>query len=91
MKGEERALSQKRGKGEGKAMEGGGQTDTDVSLPEPIFSSPVCGEPIHPVKQRQRIIGSQKAKLGNFPWQAYTNIHGPGGGALLGDRHHVGS
>ncbi|XP_070227942.1 LOW QUALITY PROTEIN: complement C1r subcomponent-like [Bos mutus] len=47
---------------------------------------PVCGEPIHPVKQRQRIIGSQKAKLGNFPWQAYTNIHGPGGGALLGDR-----
>ncbi|XP_068826016.1 complement C1r subcomponent isoform X1 [Capricornis sumatraensis] len=47
---------------------------------------PVCGKPVHPVEQRQRIIGGQKAKLGNFPWQAYTNIHGPGGGALLGDR-----
>lgn len=67
-------------------MEGGGLTGTDVSLPEPIFSSPVCGKPLHPVEQRQRIIGGLKAKLGNFPWQAYTNIHGPGGGALLGDR-----
>uniref|UniRef100_A0A8C6FSL3 Complement C1r subcomponent n=1 Tax=Moschus moschiferus TaxID=68415 RepID=A0A8C6FSL3_MOSMO len=47
---------------------------------------PVCGKPVNPVEQRQRIIGGQKAKLGNFPWQAYTNIHGPGGGALLGDR-----
>ena len=86
MKGEERALSQKRGKGEGKAMVGGGRTDTDVSLPEPIFSSPVCGERIHPVEQRQCIIGGQKAKLGNFPWQAYTNTHGPRDGTLLGDR-----
>nr|XP_012301224.1 complement C1r subcomponent-like [Aotus nancymaae] len=24
--------------------------------------------------------------MGNFPWQAFTNIHGRGGGALLGDR-----
>ena len=77
----------KRGaKGRRQTIEGGGPTGTDVSLPEPIFSSPVCGKPVHPVEQRQRIIGGQKAKLGNFPWQAYTNIHGPGGGALLGDR-----
>ena len=77
----------KRGaKGRRQTIEGGGPTGTDVSLPEPIFSSPVCGKPVHPVEQRQRIIGGQKAKLGNFPWQAYTNIHGPRGGALLGDR-----
>uniref|UniRef100_G1M4X4 Complement C1r subcomponent n=2 Tax=Ailuropoda melanoleuca TaxID=9646 RepID=G1M4X4_AILME len=47
---------------------------------------PVCGKPVHPVEQKQRIIGGQKAKLGNFPWQAFTNIYGRGGGALLGDR-----
>ncbi|XP_026308286.1 complement C1r subcomponent, partial [Piliocolobus tephrosceles] len=47
---------------------------------------PVCGKPVHPVEQRQRIIGGQKAKMGNFPWQVFTNIHGRGGGALLGDR-----
>nr|KAF6367744.1 complement C1r [Myotis myotis] len=47
---------------------------------------PVCGKPVHPVEQKQRIIGGQKAKMGNFPWQAFTNIHGRGGGALLGDR-----
>ncbi|XP_055962811.1 complement C1r subcomponent [Sorex fumeus] len=47
---------------------------------------PVCGKPVNPVEQRQRIIGGARAKLGNFPWQAYTNIHGRGGGALLGDR-----
>uniref|UniRef100_G1T7H9 Complement C1r subcomponent n=1 Tax=Oryctolagus cuniculus TaxID=9986 RepID=G1T7H9_RABIT len=47
---------------------------------------PVCGKPVHPVEQKQRIIGGQKAKLGNFPWQALTSIHGRGGGALLGDR-----
>lgn len=47
---------------------------------------PVCGKPVNPVEQRQRIIGGSPAKLGNFPWQAYTNIHGRGGGALLGDR-----
>ncbi|XP_024588879.1 complement C1r subcomponent isoform X1 [Neophocaena asiaeorientalis asiaeorientalis] len=47
---------------------------------------PVCGKPVNPVEQKQRIVGGQKAKLGNFPWQAFTNIHGRGGGALLGDR-----
>uniref|UniRef100_A0A8C5KSW4 Complement C1r subcomponent n=1 Tax=Jaculus jaculus TaxID=51337 RepID=A0A8C5KSW4_JACJA len=47
---------------------------------------PVCGKPVHPVEQKQRIIGGQKARLGNFPWQAFTNIYGRGGGALLGDR-----
>lgn len=38
------------------------------------------------MEQKQRIIGGQKAKMGNFPWQAFTNIYGRGGGALLGDR-----
>ena len=79
----------KRGaKGRGQAVEGGGWPGADLSTPPrpSIVSSPVCGKPVHPVEQRQRIIGGQKAKLGNFPWQAYTNIHGPGGGALLGDR-----
>ncbi|XP_017372530.1 complement C1r subcomponent [Cebus imitator] len=47
---------------------------------------PVCGKPVKPVEQTQRIIGGAKAELGNFPWQAFTNIHGRGGGALLGDR-----
>uniref|UniRef100_A0A2K6TU07 Complement C1r subcomponent n=1 Tax=Saimiri boliviensis boliviensis TaxID=39432 RepID=A0A2K6TU07_SAIBB len=47
---------------------------------------PVCGKPVNPVEQTQRIIGGAKAKMGNFPWQAFTNIHGRGGGALLGDR-----
>lgn len=47
---------------------------------------PVCGKPEHPVKQKQRIIGGQAAEPGNFPWQAYTYLYGPGGGALLGDR-----
>ncbi|XP_062931453.1 complement C1r subcomponent [Cynocephalus volans] len=47
---------------------------------------PVCGQPVHPVEQKQRIIGGKKAQLGNFPWQAFTNFHGRGGGALLGDR-----
>uniref|UniRef100_A0A2K6AQM1 Complement C1r n=1 Tax=Macaca nemestrina TaxID=9545 RepID=A0A2K6AQM1_MACNE len=28
---------------------------------------PVCGKPVNPVEQRQRIIGGQKAKMGNFP------------------------
>lgn len=36
--------------------------------------------------EKQRIIGGQKANPGNFPWQAFTYIHGRGGGALLGDR-----
>ncbi|XP_005338361.2 complement C1r subcomponent [Ictidomys tridecemlineatus] len=47
---------------------------------------PVCGKPVNPVQQKQRIIGGQKAQPGNFPWQAYTVIYGRGGGALLGDR-----
>uniref|UniRef100_A0A2K5VBR4 Complement C1r subcomponent n=1 Tax=Macaca fascicularis TaxID=9541 RepID=A0A2K5VBR4_MACFA len=47
---------------------------------------PVCGKPMNPVEQRQRIIGGQKAKMGNFPWQVFTNIHGHRGGTLLGDR-----
>ncbi|XP_021564664.1 complement C1r subcomponent-like, partial [Carlito syrichta] len=47
---------------------------------------PVCGKPMVPVEQKQRIIGGQVARPGNFPWQAFTNIHGRGGGALLGDR-----
>ncbi|XP_021046472.1 complement C1r subcomponent [Mus pahari] len=47
---------------------------------------PVCGKPVNPVTQKQRIIKGQKASPGNFPWQAFTNIHGRGGGALLGDR-----
>lgn len=46
----------------------------------------MCGKPVHPVQQKQRIIGGQKAQPGNFPWQAYTVIYGRGGGALLGDR-----
>lgn len=47
---------------------------------------PVCGKPVNPVEQKQRIIGGKRAEKGNFPWQAFTNIHGRGGGALLGDR-----
>ncbi|XP_045151940.1 complement C1r subcomponent [Echinops telfairi] len=47
---------------------------------------PVCGKPVHPVESKQRIIGGQRARPGNFPWQAFTNIYGRGGGALLGDR-----
>lgn len=58
-----------------------------LTCPGPrCLSSPVCGKPVYPVEQKQRIIGGQKAKIGNFPWQAFTNIHGRGGGALLGDR-----
>lgn len=47
---------------------------------------PVCGKPVHPVEETQRIISGREAQLGNFPWQAFTNIYGRGGGALLGDR-----
>lgn len=47
---------------------------------------PVCGKPVNPVTQKERIIGGQPARPGNFPWQAFTTIYGPGGGALLGDR-----
>ncbi|XP_044535016.1 complement C1r subcomponent [Gracilinanus agilis] len=47
---------------------------------------PVCGKPVNPVVENQRIIAGKSAQLGNFPWQAFTNIYGRGGGALLGDR-----
>ncbi|XP_036615645.1 complement C1r subcomponent [Trichosurus vulpecula] len=47
---------------------------------------PVCGKPINPVVENQRIIAGKSALPGNFPWQAFTNIHGRGGGALLGDK-----
>ncbi|XP_053411996.1 complement C1r subcomponent-like protein isoform X1 [Nycticebus coucang] len=47
---------------------------------------PVCGRPVIPIAQNQTTLGSSKAKLGNFPWQAFTSIYGRGGGALLGDR-----
>lgn len=47
---------------------------------------PVCGRPVTPIAQNQEALGSSKAKPGNFPWQAFTNIYGRGGGALLGDR-----
>ncbi|XP_059040675.1 complement C1r subcomponent-like protein isoform X3 [Mustela lutreola] len=47
---------------------------------------PVCGRPVTPIAKNQEALGSSKAKPGNFPWQAFTNIYGRGGGALLGDR-----
>uniref|UniRef100_A0A2K5U4J3 Complement C1r subcomponent-like protein n=1 Tax=Macaca fascicularis TaxID=9541 RepID=A0A2K5U4J3_MACFA len=46
----------------------------------------VCGRPVTPIAQNQTTLRSSRAKLGNFPWQAFTSIHGRGGGALLGDR-----
>lgn len=46
---------------------------------------PVCGKPDNPVIGVQRIVGGKKAREGNFPWQALTEIHGRGGGALLSD------
>ncbi|XP_003496121.1 complement C1r subcomponent-like protein [Cricetulus griseus] len=47
---------------------------------------PVCGRPVIPIAQNPKTSGSSPAKLGNFPWQAFTSIYGRGGGALLGDR-----
>ncbi|ELV09737.1 Complement C1r subcomponent-like protein [Tupaia chinensis] len=47
---------------------------------------PVCGRPVIPIAQNHKTHGSSRAKPGNFPWQAFTNIYGRGGGALLGDR-----
>ncbi|XP_008577472.1 PREDICTED: complement C1r subcomponent-like protein [Galeopterus variegatus] len=54
--------------------------------PEIPHCVPVCGRPVTPIAQNQKTLGSSRAKLGNFPWQAFTNIYGRGGGALLGDR-----
>ncbi|KAG3292487.1 complement C1r subcomponent like [Ictidomys tridecemlineatus] len=54
-----------------------------VEIPQCV---PVCGQPVTPIAQNPKILGSSKAKLGNFPWQAFTSIYGRGGGALLGDR-----
>lgn len=48
--------------------------------------STVCGKPVHPIVEVQRILGGKSAGRGNFPWQALTGINGRGGGALLGDR-----
>ncbi|KQK78131.1 hypothetical protein AAES_117633 [Amazona aestiva] len=48
--------------------------------------STVCGKPVHPITEVQRILGGKAARRGSFPWQALTGIHGRGGGALLGDR-----
>nr|XP_021526889.1 complement C1r subcomponent-like protein isoform X3 [Aotus nancymaae] len=53
---------------------------------EVLQCMPVCGRPVTPIDQNQTTLGSSRAKLGNFPWQAFTSIHGRGGGALLGDR-----
>ncbi|PNI21106.1 C1RL isoform 10, partial [Pan troglodytes] len=51
-----------------------------------LYQTVVCGRPVTPIAQNQTTLGSSRAKLGNFPWQAFTSIHGRGGGALLGDR-----
>uniref|UniRef100_A0A2K6TTT6 Complement C1r subcomponent-like protein n=1 Tax=Saimiri boliviensis boliviensis TaxID=39432 RepID=A0A2K6TTT6_SAIBB len=51
-----------------------------------LYQAVVCGRPVTPIDQNQTTLGSSRAKLGNFPWQAFTSIHGRGGGALLGDR-----
>ncbi|XP_027977041.1 complement C1r subcomponent-like protein isoform X2 [Eumetopias jubatus] len=59
------------------------ETQDREELPHCI---PVCGRPVTPIAQNQEALGSSRAKLGNFPWQAFTNIYGRGGGALLGDR-----
>ncbi|XP_011807846.1 PREDICTED: complement C1r subcomponent-like protein isoform X2 [Colobus angolensis palliatus] len=53
---------------------------------EVLQCMPVCGRPVTPIAQNQMTLRSSRAKLGNFPWQAFTSIHGRGGGALLGDR-----
>ncbi|XP_025936151.1 complement C1r subcomponent [Apteryx rowi] len=59
--------------------------DQDGQVKIPICL-PVCGKPVNPVTEVQRILGGRSAKSGSFPWQALTGIHGRGGGALLGDR-----
>ncbi|XP_069721936.1 complement C1r subcomponent [Phaenicophaeus curvirostris] len=57
--------------------------DSQVRIPVCL---PVCGKPVKPITEVQRILGGKSARRGNFPWQALTGIHGRGGGALLGDR-----
>ncbi|XP_066116204.1 complement C1r subcomponent-like protein isoform X2 [Saccopteryx bilineata] len=60
-----------------------------LSTPDPAGRGPVeqvCGQPVTPIAQNQEAQASSKAKLGNFPWQAFTSIYGRGGGALLGNR-----
>lgn len=47
---------------------------------------PVCGRPVIAIAQDPKTFRSSRAKLGNFPWQAFTSSYGRGGGALLGDR-----
>uniref|UniRef100_A0A8D2P9S8 Peptidase S1 domain-containing protein n=1 Tax=Zosterops lateralis melanops TaxID=1220523 RepID=A0A8D2P9S8_ZOSLA len=59
------------------------RTTEDVMF---LCFSTVCGKPVHPVVEVQRILGGKSARRGNFPWQALTGINGRGGGALLGDR-----
>ncbi|XP_051788087.1 complement C1s subcomponent-like [Erpetoichthys calabaricus] len=45
----------------------------------------VCGRPISPPFQFQRIFGGRLAARGNFPWQVY--FHSPrGGGILISDQ-----
>nr|KAF6451818.1 complement C1r subcomponent like [Molossus molossus] len=65
------------------AQDPGEETQDREEVPHCV---PVCGQPVTPFAQNQEAQGSSKAKLGNFPWQAFTNIYGRGGGALLGDR-----
>ncbi|PKK30456.1 complement component 1, r subcomponent [Columba livia] len=64
---------------EGTWVDGDGQVKIPACLP-------VCGKPVSPVTEVQRILGGKSARTGSFPWQALTHIHGRGGGALLGDR-----
>ncbi|XP_078506526.1 complement C1r subcomponent-like [Lissotriton helveticus] len=47
---------------------------------------PVCGNPKHPVEHTGRIIGGDKARAGNFPWQVYLTTPAVGAGALISDR-----
>ncbi|KAM4819678.1 complement C1r subcomponent-like protein [Thomomys bottae] len=51
-----------------------------------VLCVPVCGRPVTPIPTVPPTLGSWEAELGSFPWQAFTSIHGRGGGALLGDR-----
>ncbi|KAM6161548.1 complement C1r subcomponent-like protein isoform 2-T2 [Erethizon dorsatum] len=50
-----------------------------------VYQAVVCGRPVTPLAQHPETLGPSRAPLGSFPWQAFTVIHGRGGGALLGD------